>query len=1522
MSTDVTTFRARTHGGDDIVSGESATKAITVFAGAGNDSMVGGTAADSLYGDLGNDTIQGGRGNDTMDGGLDSDLYLVSGTNSGTDKLKDTGVSGVDRLQATSANTSFVLGTSFSATSSGLEEISSAGLAGFKLLGTSGIDSHNLANIVVEGAVTWEGLANSDTLIGSHRDDNMRGGAGNDTIDGAAGADTVLFAGTALTYEIVPSGTRWLVRDTAPTSNGDDGTDTLSNVEYLQFLDRTIDLSTMLNTPPVAEPDSAITHEDANPFIIPVLANDSDANLGDTKRVVAVDATGVRGIVQVPTGGTGVLFYTNRAYEYLKPGESAIETFSYTMADSNGAQSTSTVVVTITGANDAPTAFADSGPTILEDDPALPVFVLSNDTDPDAGDRMRIVEVNGDGVPSTVEIIFIYGVGAPILVPGVPAIKGSLAMAADGQSVVYNQGNAFQFLRSGLTAVERFQYTISDQAGARSTNWATVSIQGQNDPPTAFNDQLTIGKNAATVQIHALANDHDIDDGDLRSITSIDTTGLIGTATLATDGKSVSYSVGSGFQHLEPGQTAIETLRYTITDGSGATSTAQIQITISGSNQSPMSNSDSAAATENGAPITIDVLANDVDADATDVLQIVRLNTTGLQATASILPGNKAIQYNVGNAFQSLALGATTTEVFTYTVRDMAASESTASVTVTITGTNDAPIAVVNSTNVTEDQAPQFVDVLANDTDIDLGDTKRVIGVGGASLRGTASMTADGSGVIYSPGLAFQHLRAGATANDVFNYSIVDAVGATSSASVTVTIIGSNDPPTAVDNAITVSEDAGSTSIAVLANDVDPDTGDSKRILSINTAGLRGTATIATSGTSILYQVGEAFQHLISGQTALETFTYTMVDAAGATSTAQVLITVNGMTDGPKAVPDNTLVAEDDGPTYLDILANDFHDQNPLEPLSLQTVDGNGSPATIELIMIYGVGVGFVNPGFPAAKGSVAIAADGRGVLYTPFQGLKSGETINDLFRYTVRDTTGRSSTAIVAVTLVGANDAPEARNDTFTISSDSGTAPLSLLLNDMDPDEGDSQRIARIDPTGSQGALTINADGSTVSYSVSPTHQGLLYGQTATESFVYTLVDSAGLESSATVTVTIQGANHAPVTQDDSSSATEDGHAVSIGVLGNDNDQDIPMGDSISIVAVNNAGGQGVVTISEDRKSVIYSPGTGFQHLSLGQTAIETFTYTVADDRGLQAVARVTMTITGSNDAPSAQSNSHSISEDAPATILNVLTNDSDPDANDNLTIVAIDTAGVLSSIAVTGDGTALRVVVSSAYQSLNTGESAIETFTYTISDHHGTQSTAAVTLQIVGANEPVIIINPPPPPAGAIVGTSGDDVLITADAADVVYGMAGDDTLQSGSGNDSLFGGSGRDTLEGGNGNDILNGGMDRDDLSGGTGADIFRYYLATESTTTAMDRIRDFESGQGDKIDLSLIDASTTVGGNNDFVIVSALTQVAGQLQIVMVASDLYQLRGDVNGDGVIDLQIEVKSKTAISVHDIIL
>ncbi len=136
----------------------------------------------------------------------------------------------------------------------------------------------------------------------------------------------------------------------------------------------------------------------------------------------------------------------------------------------------------------------------------------------------------------------------------------------------------------------------------------------------------------------------------------------------------------------------------------------------------------------------------------------------------------------------------------------------------------------------------------------------------------------------------------------------------------------------------------------------------------------------------------------------------------------------------------------------------------------------------------------------------------------------------------------------------------------------------------------------------------------------------------------------------------------------------------------------------------------------------------------------------------------------------------------------------------------------------------------------------------------------------------------------------------MITSQLADVIFGQAGDDDITAGGGNDTIFGGGADDdSIDGGDGNDTINGGTGRDDLTGGKGADIFKYYLANESTVAGFDRIRDFNASEGDKIDLSLIDASTVVGDNNAFVFSTSFTGMAGQLIVVAVSVDLYHVRG---------------------------
>ena len=116
---------------------------------------------------------------------------------------------------------------------------------------------------------------------------------------------------------------------------------------------------------------------------------------------------------------------------------------------------------------------------------------------------------------------------------------------------------------------------------------------------------------------------------------------------------------------------------------------------------------------------------------------------------------------------------------------------------------------------------------------------------------------------------------------------------------------------------------------------------------------------------------------------------------------------------------------------------------------------------------------------------------------------------------------------------------------------------------------------------------------------------------------------------------------------------------------------------------------------------------------------------------------------------------------------------------------------------------------------------------------------------------------------------GGAGDDRLA---------GGSGNDVLRGGTGQDRLVGGAGADVLDGGTGNDILIGGLGRDVLTGGFGADVFRF-LSTDDLPAPHDRIgperiTDFSQAQGDKIDLSAIDADVTAPGNQAFLFANGI------------------------------------------------
>ncbi|MGO4129097.1 calcium-binding protein [Inquilinus sp. YAF38] len=145
---------------------------------------------------------------------------------------------------------------------------------------------------------------------------------------------------------------------------------------------------------------------------------------------------------------------------------------------------------------------------------------------------------------------------------------------------------------------------------------------------------------------------------------------------------------------------------------------------------------------------------------------------------------------------------------------------------------------------------------------------------------------------------------------------------------------------------------------------------------------------------------------------------------------------------------------------------------------------------------------------------------------------------------------------------------------------------------------------------------------------------------------------------------------------------------------------------------------------------------------------------------------------------------------------------------------------------------------------------------------------------------------------------------------AADTIIGNGGVNLLNGFNGNDTIDGAGGHDLLDGGAGNDQLHGGSAMDQLTGGAGADSFIFVTTTESPSTAAGRdlITDFSHAQGDRIDLSLIDANAGAAGDQVFTYLGtgAFTGVAGQLHIWTDAGKTI-VSGDVNGDKLADFAI---------------
>jgi Ca2+-binding RTX toxin-like protein len=337
--------------------------------------------------------------------------------------------------------------------------------------------------------------------------------------------------------------------------------------------------------------------------------------------------------------------------------------------------------------------------------------------------------------------------------------------------------------------------------------------------------------------------------------------------------------------------------------------------------------------------------------------------------------------------------------------------------------------------------------------------------------------------------------------------------------------------------------------------------------------------TTASGGTVTIRTNGDFIYRSPAGFSGVDWFDYTLVDPQFATDIGRVTIDVQptaGTNDRPVAADDFFAGAEDQRITG-NLLADHGNGAD---------FDPDGDPLSVDNGTIR-----------TAAGGFVSIFANGD-FVYTP----RANFGGTDSFTYTLLDGQGASSTATVTLNVTAVNDAPIAGRDAY---AGPRGRPISgnVMANDRDP-EGDSLQVAAATiTTAGGGVVTLLSDGN-FTYSPAAKFAG-------TDSFDYTLLDSAG--GSTVGTVTLNVTNNAPRAVSDFVTGVF-GSPVSGNVLSNDSDPD---GDALSVTAaVARTAAGGTFNLAADG-SFTYTPAPAF-------VGSDFFTYTVRDEFGARSTATI----------------------------------------------------------------------------------------------------------------------------------------------------------------------------------------------------------------------------------------------------------------------------------------------------------
>jgi VCBS repeat-containing protein len=667
--------------------------------------------------------------------------------------------------------------------------------------------------------------------------------------------------------------------------------------------------------------------------------------------------------------------------------------------------------------------------------------------------------------------------------------------------------------------------------------------------------------------------------------------------------------------------------------------------------------------------------------------------------------------------------------------------------------------------------------LLANDTDIDSATLTALLVTGPA--HGTLQLNANGS-FTYTPNADYN-------GPDSFTYKASDGALASAPVTVSLSVNPVNDFPVAHDDKATTAEDTTLllTAANLLGNDTDAD----KDALSISSVGeaLHGSVALNADGSVSYTPV-----HDYNGP---DSFTYTVSDGHGGTSTANVSLTVTPVNDPPVAGDDSFSV-----------------DQGKALTIDAKSILVNDTDVENDALGISAVGT--------AQHGTVALNDNGS-VSYTP----NADYDGPDSFTYTVSDGHGGTDTGLVSINV--RDSEPTAVDDSVKVADTAHkTIDLVIILDrsgSMSDPSGVPGVSTRLELARAAIASLFEAYQSVadlhiqiVDFSDSAASSGWLATPEAADAYVAGLVAGGGTNYTAAIDTAMTAYAGAPKADKSEVYFLSDGAPTT---------------------------GQG---LNADKTA----QWEGFLNSNHIEKALAIGIGTLANPAAAEAALAPVAYPNGDAQNPLVVTQPGELIDTLVSTVVNtvsgnVLTNDdfgADGKGNAGSGLASI----VIDGVTYAFDGTQITKVGTSeviagatlvehtllggllefhfdsgtyTYTAPDVATATAENFTYTIVDGDGDQDPA--TLHIDITNSGVTVVDPSVIFGKDAAGATNDSLAGTA-SDDIMSGGAGNDTVSGGDGNDHIQGGAGNDSLVGGAGIDVLIGGVGSNTLSGGDGDD----------------------------------------------------------------------------------------------------